>query len=68
MTAIPQNTVLPIIEGHIRNALRHLLLPMNRMIKNATEIFPVAKDIIVKGWVIQFILMALIACAGSILR
>lgn len=68
MIAMPQNTVLPIIDGHIRNALRHLLFPMNRMIKNATDIFPVAKGIIVKGWVIQLILMALIACTGSISR
>lgn len=68
MIAMPQNIVLPIIETHIKNALRHLLLPINRMIKNATEIFPVAKGMIAKGWVIQLILMALIACAGSILR
>ena len=68
MIAMPQSMVLPIIETQIRNALRHLLLPRNRMIKNATEIFPVAKGIIAKGWVIQLISMALIARAGSILR
>ena len=68
MMAMPQNIVLPIIETHIRNAFRHLLSPMNLMINSDTEIFPVAKGMIAKGWVIQLILMALIACAGSISR
>ena len=58
---MPQKVVLPTIETHIRNILRHLLSPMNRMIRNATEIFPVAKAIIAKGWEIQLSLMAFAA-------
>lgn len=61
MIAMPQKIVLPIIETHIRNTLRHLLSPINRMIRNATEIFPVAKDMIAKGWEIQLSLMAFAA-------
>lgn len=62
---MPKKIVLPTIDIHIRNALRHLLPPINRMIRNATEIFPVAKDIIAKGWVVQLSLMVF---AGSISR
>lgn len=46
---IPQNKVLPIITTHIKNALRHTLLPMIRIIKNAIDIFPVAKAMTVNG-------------------
>ena len=49
MILMPQNKVLPIITAHIRNALRQMLLPMIRIIKIATEIFPVAKDMIANG-------------------
>ena len=49
MIVMPQIKVLPIITAHIKNALRHMLLPMIRMIKNATEIFPVANEIIANG-------------------
>lgn len=49
MIVMLQNKVLPIMTAHIKNALRHMLLPMIRMIKNAMEIFPVAKAIIVNG-------------------
>ena len=35
--------------AHIKNALRHVLFPMIRIIKDATEIFPVAKENIANG-------------------
>ena len=35
--------------AHIKNALRHMLLPIIRIIKKATEIFPVAKEMIANG-------------------
>lgn len=35
--------------AHIKNVLRHMLLPMIRIIKNAIEILPVAKAMIVNG-------------------
>ncbi len=49
MIVMPQNKVLPIMAAPIKNALRHVLLPMIRVIKNATEIFPVAKEMIANG-------------------
>ena len=66
--AIEQNRTLPAIAAHIRNALRHVLLPMIRIIKRATETLPVASDMIANGWVIQLILIAFLSCAGSICR
>ena len=66
--ATEPRTKLPPIAKYIRNARRHLLFPMIRRIRKATDTLPVTKAIIVNGWMIQLSLETRTASVGTIIR
>ena len=59
---------LPAIAAHLRNALRHVLLPIIRIIKRATATLPVASELTANGWAMYSILAAFLSCSGFFCR